>query len=118
MRIGDELRRAVGANDLALLTKQQPTVIYPHFNGQARGSITELVKFESTMLGRTVRLRAYLPSGYDENVFKHYPMVLLQDGANVFLPVEAFHGQDWHIESTLDLFDSMSSIEQTIVVAI
>lgn len=118
LRNGDWLSWSVGANRIALLTQKTPALVYPHFTGQARGSITDLMIVDSEILGRKIHLRAYLPSGYAENYFKRYPVVFLQDGANVFLPVEAFHGHDWHIPYTLDLFDSMSSVEQTIVVGI
>ena len=63
-------------------------------------------------------IRAYLPSDYAENSLKHYPLVSLEDGANLFLPLEALHGEDWHVQSTLDRFDTMSAIEQSIVVGI
>ncbi len=73
---------------------------------------------ESAVLGRSVRLRAYQPSGYAENYLKHCPLMLLEDGANLFLPLEAFHGENWHVQSTLDRFDSMSATEQTIMINI
>ncbi len=118
LRHGDEIRWAAGANRLALLGAGQPHVSYPHFGGSDNGYITGIIELDSPILGRSHRLRVYLPAGYDENVLKCYPVVYMQDGANIFFPEEAFLGHEWQIDETLDLLGLMNLIDRTIVVGI
>jgi hypothetical protein len=42
----------------------------------------------------------------------------MQDGRNLFFPQESFLGTDWQVDETLDLLDSMSVIDKTIVVGL
>src|SRR5262249_37055433 len=62
--------------------------------------------------------RVYLPPGYGENTLRRYPVAYMQDGRNLFFPEESFLGAEWQVDETLDLLDSMSVIDQTIVVGI
>ncbi len=118
LRRGDEIRWAGGANRLALLGLDRPQACYPHFDGPENGRITEILEFDSPVLGRRHRLRVYLPAGYDENVLKCYPVLYMQDGANVFFPEEAFLGREWQIDENLDLLNLMNLIDRTIVVGV
>lgn len=118
LRLGDTLLWSQGANKLLFLGSDRPYSVYPHFRPPAGGRLTELIEPPDTVRGRSLRLRIYLPGGYDENHLKHYPVLYMQDGANVFFPEESFLGRDWHVASTLDLLDRMSLIDKTIVVGV
>ena len=119
LRNGDDGPRwAVGPNLLALMTTEQTGEIYPHFEGSDRGSFSEVVELDSTILGRKHLLRAYLPAGYRENPLRRYSVLYMQDGKNLFFPEEAFMGREWQVDEVLDLLDAMSAIDRVVVLGI
>ncbi len=109
---------APGMNEVVTLSRTMPYVVYPHFLGDDTGHITDVFTTPSELLGREVPIRVYLPAGYDENTLKRYSVLYMQDGANAFLPDEAFLGQDWSMRQTLETLDGMSLIHQTLIVAV
>jgi len=114
----DELRWAVGANTLASLTTTSVGDTYPYFDGAEGGSFSELVELDSAILGRTHKLRIYLPPGYAENTLRRYTVLYMQDGKNLFFPAEAFDGHDWQVREVLELLDWMNAIDRALVVGI
>lgn len=112
-----ELRWAAGSNNLLILS-ESPHDVYPHFFSGEGGRITPVLKCPSQILGRALRLRIYLPAGYEENHLKRYPVVYMFDGRNLFFPQEAFLGQDWGLDENLDLLNSMNLMERAIVVGV
>src|SRR6185436_18449607 len=112
------VRWAVGANMLVLMTSAGARESYPQFHGAATGSLSAVIERASAILGRRHLLRIYLPPGYDENTLRRYPVLYMQDGKNLFFPEEAFLGQDWEVDETLDLLDEMNVIDQMIVVGV
>jgi hypothetical protein len=97
-RTGKVLHRqvwAVGGNGLLLMTGRPTRDVYPYFSGAEKGSFSPVIEIESSILGRDHLLRAYLPPGYYENTLKHYPVLFMQGGRNLFFPEEAFLGRDW-----------------------
>lgn len=117
IRVGQELRWAAGSNKLVILS-ESPQDIYPHFYSGEGGRITPVLECPSQVLGRPLQLRIYLPAGYDENHLKRYPVVYMFDGRNLFFPQEAFLGQDWGLNESLDLLNSMNLMERAIVVGV
>ncbi len=115
---GERLRWSAGMNRVVALSLEEPHRFYPSFDETSEGQLGDLIEFTSESLGRDLRLRVYLPPGYDENRLKHYPVIYMQDGANVFLPNEAFRGQRWEMGRTMDLLGRMSLIDKTMVVAL
>jgi predicted alpha/beta superfamily hydrolase len=109
---------SVGRDMLALLTAEGVSDVYPHFEGEEKGSFSPLVERDSGILGRKHKLRVYLPPGYSENTLRRYPVFYMQDGGNLFFPEEAFQGHDWHVGESLSLLDSMSAVDRAIVVGI
>ena len=112
------LHWAKGDNHLLIMTAPDRRISYPHFFGSDLGQFYPLVTLESSILGREHRARVYLPPGYDENTSKEYPLVLLQDGQNLFFPEEAFGGQDWGVDSTHWQLRSMGVVEDVILVGL
>jgi predicted alpha/beta superfamily hydrolase len=86
--------------------------LYPSFFSGMDGRITKLRAIDG------VRFRLYLPPGYDENSLKRYPVLYMHDGSNLFLPEEAFMGQSWEVDDTLNTLNALAAIDQVIVVAI
>ncbi len=68
--------------------------------------------------GQTIHGHMFLPPGYDENTLKHYPVVYVHDGANVFFPEEAFRGVDWDVDSAVRALDAMNQVDKLVVVAL
>lgn len=108
---------ASGTNKLVVLS-DSPQPLYPHFFTGEQGRITSVQRIPSATLGRDVLVRLYLPAGYDENLLKHFPVIYMHDGKNLFFPEESFLGQDWQVDERLNLLNSMSLIDRTIVVGV
>ena len=77
-----------------------------------------MVQFPSEILGRSHRLRAYVPPGYDENTLVSYPVIFMQDGQNLFFPDEAFIGAEWKVDETSQTLRAMRVVEDFVVVGI
>jgi predicted alpha/beta superfamily hydrolase len=112
------VRWAVGSNVIALMTNRLAGDVYPHFDGSAQGSFSNLVEIDSVILGRKHLLRVYLPPGYRENPLRRYSVVYMQDGKNLFFPEEAFLGREWRVDEVLGLLDSASAVDRVLVVGI
>ena len=63
-----------------------------------------LHEFRSRIFGNTRFLRVWLPPGYDdaENAGRHYPVLYLNDGQNLFEGATAFNGVEWQVDETGD----------------
>lgn len=105
----------VGTNYLAPLPEER--LIYPSFEVSPFGCILDRMSLEAED-GEEYGYRIYLPPGYEENTERRYPICLMHDGHNLFFPEEAFAGQTWEVQKTLELLDKMNSIEACIVVAL
>lgn len=115
LRTPSGVKWAVGGN--VITPYPQDRVLFPVFRSEPNGTITELQSLVADH-GSRYRYRIYLPPGYRENTRRHYPVCYMNDGHNLFFPSEAFAGQTWRVQDTVDLLDGMNSIEPCIVVAI
>jgi predicted alpha/beta superfamily hydrolase len=109
------LHWSVGSNYLAVTTTSQVRDLYPHFFDGQNGDITHPLEVPG---GDGHRVRVYQPPGYDENTLKRYPVLYMHDGTNLFFPEEAFLGETWRIEQTMDMLDDMNVIDKVIVVGV
>ena len=109
---------AVGHNNLLLMAEDDKRVYYPFFLSPPDGQFSPLIEFPSAVLGRTHRLRAYLPPGYDENTLAFYPVIYMQDGQNLFFPGEAFLGREWQVDETSQTLRAMSAVEDFVIVGV
>ncbi|MSP26691.1 MAG: alpha/beta hydrolase [Myxococcales bacterium] len=89
---------------------------WPFFFAEPCGHVGEELHFERD--GHSHAVRAYLPPGYDENTLRHYPVLYMQDGRNLFFPHEAFGGREWQVDETMDRLDQMNAVRKVIVVGI
>ncbi len=90
--------------------------VWPFFFAEERGRVSEVMRFERE--GSSHAVRVYLPPGYDENTLRSYPVLYMQDGRNLFLPEEAFGGNEWHVDETMDRLDRMYTVRKVIVVGV
>jgi enterochelin esterase-like enzyme len=73
---------------------------------RAGGAIGDLRlhEFPSRVFRNTRYLRIWLPPGYDGagNAGRHYPVLYLNDGQNLFETSTAFAGVEWQVDETAD----------------
>ncbi len=106
---------SMGSNYLSPVPQRRH--IYPHFFSDENGSVSNVKRLVSTS-GQSHKYRIYLPPGYHENSLRRYPVCFMHDGHNLFFPEEAFAGQTWRVQQTVDALDRMNSIETCIIVAL
>jgi len=66
--------------------------------------------------GRTIRV--LLPNGYSEEPERHYPVLYMQDGHNLFDPATATYGTHWGISETMDRMADSGDGRRIIVVGV
>jgi predicted alpha/beta superfamily hydrolase len=71
---------------------------------QAATGDLRLHEFHSRIFHNTRFLRVWLPPGYDdpENADRHYPVLYLNDGQNLFEAATSFTGVEWQVDETGD----------------
>jgi enterochelin esterase-like enzyme len=79
-----------------------------------------LHEFQSRVFQNTRFLRVWLPPGYDnaENAGRHYPVLYLNDGQNLFEAAAAFAGIEWQVDETADRLIREGVVPPLIVVGI
>ena len=89
---------------------------------QATGATGDLRlhKFSSRVFRNTRLLRVWLPPGYDddENQGRHYPVLYLNDGQNLFESSSSFTGVEWQVDETADRLIREGVIPPMIIVGI
>jgi enterochelin esterase-like enzyme len=75
--------------------------------------------FVSHHLGARRPVVIYLPPGYRRDTRRHYPLLLLHDGQNVFDPSTSYiPGQHWRAKETADALLAQRRIEPLIIAAV
>lgn len=90
--------------------------VYPFFFSE-KGSVFKSI-FKSHSLGNERKIATYLPPSYGENPFKKYPVILFQDGHNLFDSEDSFCGDTWQMSETMDELSCNGGIQEYIVVGI
>jgi predicted alpha/beta superfamily hydrolase len=87
--------------------------------GGATGDL-RLHEFRSRIFRNTRFLRVWLPPGYDdaENASRHYPVLYLNDGQNLFEASTAFGGVEWRMDETADKLIRDGAVPPMIIVGI
>ena len=76
-------------------------------------------QFPSRYLRNQRDLIVYLPPGYDHQPHRHYPVLYLHDGQNLFDGATSFiPGMDWHVGQTADHYIHEGQVEPVIIVGI
>ncbi len=107
----DDATWAVGANFRA--TPGTTTDIWPFF--QPSGGRVEEQTVPTPAFGGTRDVLVYLPPGYDENATHRYPVLVMQDGHNLFDARRAAFGVEWQIDEALDAGIGTSEVAEVIV---
>jgi predicted alpha/beta superfamily hydrolase len=97
------------------ITSEQVTPASDSVTGDLR-----LHEFRSRIFRNTRMLRVWLPPRYDapENDTRHYPVLYLGDGQNLFDRATAFAGVEWRVDETADRLIRQEVIPPLIVVGI
>jgi predicted alpha/beta superfamily hydrolase len=103
-------------SDYVLSAHEPDPDLWPYFRVEDRGRVTDILRFDHD--GRSHTARVYLPPGYDENTLRTYPVLYMQDGQNLFFPEEAFGGNEWQVDETMDRLDRMNAVRKAIVVGV
>ncbi|MBL8909120.1 MAG: alpha/beta hydrolase [Archangium sp.] len=89
---------------------------WPYFFHEERGKVSDVLHVEHEGVTRSIRV--YHPPGYDENDLRRFPVLYMQDGKNLFFPEEAFAGNEWRVDETMDRLDQMNAVRKSIVVGV
>lgn len=89
----------------------------------ANSSVTgdlRLHDLSSRIFRNTRMLRVWLPPSYDhfENQGRHYPVLYLNDGQNLFDKATAFIGVEWQVDETADRLIRENKVPPLIIVGI
>jgi len=91
--------------------------IYPHFFSE-HGHVETVYGWYSHILHNSRRINVYLPPSYHENMLKHYPVLFMCDGHNLFDGSESLSGHHWHLADCMNGLCTYSGIQETIVVGV
>jgi len=86
-----------------------------------RGQITGNVKYFKHLTGKGILPRdviVWLPPDYNTNAARHYPVLYMHDGQNIFDPETSSFGVDWQIDETADSLIRNNIIAPLIIVGI
>lgn len=83
------------------------------------GTLERIEGFESLLLQRKRNVVVYLPPNYDRRREEGYPILLMQDGQNLFDPLTAFvPGKHWRLREAADNTILSGVVEPLIIVGI
>ena len=83
------------------------------------GNFRRHERFHSNFLPSDRDVLVYLPPGYESERNRHYPVLYLHDGQNLFDGATAFvPGQEWHVDETAESLISQGRIQPIIIVGI
>lgn len=83
--------------------------------------ITGKVDFYPGFKGENLLSRdiiVWMPPSYDSLTAKHYPVLYMQDGQNIFDPSTSSFGSEWRIDETADSLIKVEAINEIIIVGI
>ena len=81
------------------------------------GQLRKHEKFRSRFLRNQRDLIVYTPPGYADQSARHFPVLYLHDGQNLFDGATSFiPGQDWHVGQTADHYIQSGSVAPLIIV--
>jgi predicted alpha/beta superfamily hydrolase len=75
-------------------------------------------KFESKLLGNDRTIIVYLPPDYETAGDRHYPVLYMQDGQNLFDASTSFAGVEWCVDETAQDLIAKNKIQPVIIVGI
>jgi len=97
--------------------KEDPAVYIADWeNSGVLGTLVYWQNVESKFLNKNRHVEVWLPPGYEDNPDKHYQVIYMHDGQNMFDPRIASTGVDWGIDEAMMRGAESGSFEPAIVV--
>ncbi|MCK9409567.1 MAG: alpha/beta hydrolase-fold protein, partial [Bacteroidetes bacterium] len=116
------------SNTIIDITKDTSVILRPLFwkryilPNKPEPMIRGTVHYHRQLMGNGLNHRrdiiVWLPPTYEKNLKKHFPVLYMHDGQNIFDPSTAFTGYDWRVDEVADSLIKMKKIEETIIVGI
>ena len=76
-------------------------------------------RFRSRVLRAGRDVTVYLPPGYDEHARRAYPLLILQDGQNLFDPETSFiRGRTWRVAESTDAAIEAGEVEPLVIAGV
>lgn len=82
------------------------------------GNVNYHYDFRSNFVSKNRTIIVWLPPSYKKEKEKHYPVLYMHDGQNVFDPKTSYVGFDWRADETVTKLIKQNKIEEIIIVAI
>lgn len=86
-------------------------------HGQITGSVEYIKNYQFGIL-EPRDIIIWLPPSYSIDPQRHFPVLYLQDGQNVFDPATSSFGYDWRFDEVADSLINIGEIEELIIVGI
>jgi len=106
----------------ALLFTALTTVAPAQSGGRHRtitGDVRVMSNFHSNLLGNDRDVAVYLPPGYEKDSARHYPVLYMADGQNLFnLETSFLPDQEWRMDESAESLIEARLIEPIIIVAV
>jgi predicted alpha/beta superfamily hydrolase len=101
-------------------TQNRSTGAPGFIRGESATGDLRLHEFRSRTFRNTRFLRVWLPPEYDNpvNAGRHYPVLYLNDGQNLFESMTAFGGVEWQVDETADRLIREGAVSPIIIVGI
>jgi predicted alpha/beta superfamily hydrolase len=104
---------------LALLIVLSSGIVAAQRAHTLTGDIRLHKDFQSKILNNDRDVIVYLPPGYDKNKQRHYSVLYLHDGQNLFDGATSFiPGQEWRVDEAAEILIASGKIEPLIIVGV
>lgn len=99
--------------------QQDPRTYIADWRGSGvRGRLVYWTDVHSAYLGPSRHVEIWLPPGYDDQPARHYPVLYMADGQNLFDPRLTFGGIDWGVDEAITALVEAGTIPPLIVVGV
>ena len=75
-------------------------------------------EFENSAFLYNKTYSVYLPSSYEKDTTKHYPVFFMMDNQNLFIDENSYSGHAWRIDKVADSLVAAGQIQECIIVGI
>jgi enterochelin esterase-like enzyme len=113
-------RRSRTGKGKGLATQSQAQALsIPPPGGYDHPRVRKFEGFCSKVLRGQRDVTVYLPAGYEEEADRQYPLLILQDGQNLFDPETSFiRGRTWRVAETADAVIGAGEVEPLVIAGI
>lgn len=110
---GENKGSRLGTHIQAQVQNFQPAGGYEH------PRVRKHERFRSRVLRAERDVTVYVPPGYEEDARREYPLLILQDGQNLFDPNTAFiRGRTWRVAETADAAIEAGEVEPLVIAGV